>query len=500
MTNIVLINPRISEESQSSKINAIVGITFPSSLGTLAGCLHASGFENVRIIDEQIDPLSDEQIVQLAASMDTPKIIGLSVLTLNSGRAYELARKFKAADENVITVLGGIHPTVATDEVLHAEGVDIVVRGEGDVTFPRLVEKITKGQDLADTRGISILVDGEPRHNPPRELVSDLDEIPPFPYHLFEKNLYRYPSFSSVTGSRGCPHACIFCSSRSISGKRYRHHSVERIISECKTLIEKYEQPSVFFMDDNIAVNKKMFMRLCQAIIDNGLHEKAYFHGSMRGDNATDEILETAKKANFKIIYFGFETGSERLMTLINKGETVAQVVDAIKRAHAKGLSVGTTLIFGLPTETPKERWDSMRLAHSLPIDSVRFNTLTPYPGTPAYQMLEPQGKILIKENWSNFGVQYMWESDDIPYVPDGNTRLQLMFDTMYANVSYYLAPKGLWRLITSPVAGGNVIKLKQNWFLSLKESYKLARAFIYLFSRFLGVAARRLLEKLAGR
>ena len=250
-------------------------------------------------------------------------------------------------------------------------------------------------------------------------------------------------------------------------------------------------------MDDNISVNKKHFMELCDAIIREGLHHEAFFHGSMRGDNATDEILDKAVQANFRMIYYGLETGSEKLMKIINKGETVGEVTEAIERAAEKGLAVGTTIIFGLPTETRKDRWDTMRLVRSLPLSSVRFNTLAPYPGTPVYNMLASEGKILIKGDWENFGVQYMWESDDIPYVPDGNDRIELIFDTMYANLAYYLSLKGLKLLFTQSVAGGNVIKLSSKWYLSLGEILKMSRAFFYLAARFTNVTVRMLWNKL---
>ncbi|MEW6602007.1 MAG: radical SAM protein, partial [Nitrospirota bacterium] len=438
-TNVLLINPRISETSQNKKINAVINISFPTSLGILAGYLMASGVEKVEIIDEQIRPIDDSGLGGTINSLRKPRIIGLSVLTLNCGRAYELARKIKEIDPESVVVFGGIHPTVATEEVLSRPGIDVAVRCEGEETFKELVHLILAEKPFQGIAGISYKEDGKIVHNPDRMLIDDLDTIPPFPYHLFEKDLEKYPNFSGVFGSRGCPYSCTFCSARSISGRKYRYHSIGRVMQECSTLINKYKQKSVFLMDDNIAVNKKHFMELCDAIMSEGLHKKAFFHGSMRGDNATDEILEKAIQANFRIIYYGLETGSERLMKVINKGETVEEVVEAIKRAAAKGLSVGTTIIFGLPTETRKDRWDAMRLVKSLPLSSVRFNTLAPYPGTPVYKMLAPEGKVLVKGDWENFGVQYMWESDDVPYVPDGNDRIELIFDTMWANLSYYL-------------------------------------------------------------
>jgi anaerobic magnesium-protoporphyrin IX monomethyl ester cyclase len=491
--NCLLINPKISEYSQNKKINALINISFPTSIGILAGYLMASGIAGVDIVDEQLDPLHDDVLPERVLSLLEPRIIGLSVLTLNSGRAYELAAKIKKVDPACTVVLGGIHPTVIPEEALSRKAVDIAVRGEGEETFEELVRLILAGKDIAGVSGISYRNNGVIVHNADRPLIEDLDQIPPFPYHLFEKNLDRYPNFSGVFGSRGCPYSCTFCSARSISGRKYRFHSVERIISECSILVDRYKQKSVFLMDDNISVNKKHFMELCDAIIGEGLHRKAFFHGSMRGDNATDEILDKAVQANFRLIYYGLETGSERLMRVINKGETVREVAEAIERAAGKGLAVGTTIIFGLPSETRQDRWATMSFVKSLPLSSVRFNTLAPYPGTPVYKMLAPDGKILVKGDWENFGVQYMWESDDIPYVPDGNDRIELIFDTMYANLSYYLSYRGLKLLLTQSVAGGNVIKLSSKWFLSIREILKMGRAFLYLASRFFNVTARML-------
>jgi len=313
----------------------------------------------------------------------------------------------------------------------------------------------------------------------------ELDEIPAFPFDLFEENLGKYSNFGAVFTSRGCPYKCIFCSSRSVSGKRYRYYSVDRVLSEIKNLSDKYNVKAIMFLDDNIAVNQKYFTSLLDAIIEADLHRKVNFSGSMRGDNVNHKILEKAKAANFMMIAFGLETGSESLMKLIGKGETVEQVAEAIRMADQKGIAAATTIIFGLPTETRKDRWDAIKLVRSLPLSSVRFNTLSPYPGTPAYEMLNREDKILIKEDWENFAVQYMWEGDDIPYVPDGNNRYELIFDTMFANFSYYLRINGIKRMLKSSFAGGNVINLSDRWYLSPKTMWRLTMLFLYLSRRF---------------
>lgn len=495
--NILLINPAINPASQNKIVNAMVTNILPTSLGSLVAFLNGAGIESIRIIDEQMDFIKDDELARVISSLERPRIIGISVLTISSKRAYELAEKIKAIDPGSTVVLGGIHPTVLPEEALRHSGVDAVVRGEGEETFLEIIRNIFQDKDYRKIPGMSFIMNGKVTHNPERPLITDLDNIPPFPYHMFEKDVKRYNSFAAVSSSRGCPYSCTFCSSRNISGKKYRYFSVGRIIYEIKLLVEKYGQKTVWFMDDNPAANPNRFIRLLDGIIENGLHKKAQFHCSMRGDNLNEEILKKCKTANFKIIYFGLETMSEPLMEIINKAETVKQVTDAIKKTHAAGLAAGATLIFGLPTETRKDRWDAIRAVRKLPLQTVRFNTLTPYPGTPVYEELKKQDKLLIKDNWENFGVQYMWEGNDIPYVPDGNSRYELIFDTMYANFSFYLSFSGIKRMVRSSLAAGNVIQLKKRWFLSPKTLWNISRLFFYLGRRFLWISAKVASERI---
>ncbi|MDP3920829.1 MAG: radical SAM protein [Candidatus Omnitrophota bacterium] len=488
--HVLLINPAIYDKSQNKKVSAIVNKTFPTSLGILAGFLMKHGV-SVRILDEQVHPLGVRELEQAIEGLARPRIIGLSVLTMNCGRAYEISSMIHDIDPHTTVIFGGVHPTVVPEEPLGKRGVDLVIRGEGEEPLRDVVQAILSGQEYHHVLGLTYMRDGKILSNPDAPLINDLDTIPPFPYELFEEDMHAYPSFSGIIGSRGCPFKCTFCSARSISGLQFRFHSVERLISEMKILTRKYGQKSIHLMDDNIGVHRPHFLEMCDAIVKEGLHKDAWFHGSMRGDNATEEVLEASKRANFKILYFGLETGTERLMKVVDKGETLAEVVDAVHRATAKDIQIGATLIFGLPTETRAERYETMRVVDSLPLFSVRFNTLTPYPGTPVWHTEEKKGNVNIKGCWENFGVQYMWESDDIPYVPDSSDRLELMWDTMYANFANYLSPKGIWRVLTKNYAGGNVIKLESTWYLSFTEIRKMFNVTAYLLLRFLNVGVR---------
>jgi radical SAM superfamily enzyme YgiQ (UPF0313 family) len=127
--NVLLINPKINPASQSGIINRIINTTFPTSLGVLAAYLMRSGSGSVTIADEQLHPVCPKRLEELVVSLRRPRIVGLSALTVNSARAYDIARSVKRIDPEATVVLGGIHPTVLPEEALKSDGVDVVVSG-----------------------------------------------------------------------------------------------------------------------------------------------------------------------------------------------------------------------------------------------------------------------------------------------------------------------------------------------------------------------------------
>lgn len=499
---VLLVNPSITHLTQNQVVTDVIRNSFPMSLGHVAGYLEHKGY-SARIHDEQIVPLTPDEVRRQLDLMgpkgSTLKIVGFTTLTVTSGRVYELARLFKQADPDVVTMIGGIHASILPDEGLATGVIDFVVRGEGELTTTELMEALTGDRDFSKIDGLSYRNGLMAAHNPPRELIKDLNILPPFAYHFFKDTWQHYSGFFSIQSSRGCPHACIFCSQRSLTGKRYRTVNQERVLNDIGMLIEQYGATTIRFLDDNIAANKKHIMALLDAIIARGYHKKTSFEAPMRGDNMDEELLDKVKEANFSLVTFGLETCSERLMKIINKGETVEEVLRAIRMTARKGITVGTTLIFGLPTETRRERWQTIRTVFALPLDSARFNILTPYPDTPVYKELTERGeKITILPGWVNFSVQYMWENDDVPYVPPGTDKYELILTTMFANLAFYLRPRGIKNIFTKSVAGGNAVHLPRRWYLT-GYAVKMVRVFLYLLRRFLRVAGKMVWHKALG-
>lgn len=470
---MILINP--VTPNRMGMISRYSAVSLPISSGILAGYLISKG-KKVKIIDELVDPINEalSNIKDQLKQMDKPYIFGISCLTINIGRALTISKLIKLAYPDGKIILGGIHPTVLPEELLNSGYVDIVVRGEGEETLFLLYEAIKNNKSYADIAGISFRDGGNIRHNSNRSLIEDLDKISKFPYMLFDTKRYN---LDFVMTSRGCPFNCIFCSQRQISGRKYRFRSCESVIQELDLLVNKYHQQSISFLDDDFLVNKERVKTLSNSIIRNRLNRKANFGCQTRADNVNEEILKVLKEAGFTFIALGMETGSERLMRLLNKAETVKENIGAVKLIHKMGLNVNALFLFGVPTETKEERFQTYILAKGLRLRYAKFNNVVPYPGTKLFEIAKTEGILNIEENWRNFNsvggvVEGIFSKTRLPYVPKDNTEIALKRDLIRANLYFYLS--NLASLFISKKGNPGWFVLSPKWYLNPREYYHL--------------------------
>lgn len=489
---MLLLNPSIDSKTQPLLVRYFTYATFPTGLGFLAAFLREKNKAAVRIHDEQILPLNEEMLKIKIDELVLP-IIGISCLTVTAKRAFELSRQIKKQAPKALVVLGGVHPTALPEETLLRSAADIVVRGEGEKTLSEIYEAVKSNKDFRKIKGISYKKGNEIIHNEQREIIMNLEEIPPFPYDLFEENIEHYKDFGTIISSRGCPFSCIFCSQRIISGRNYRFLPNQRVVAKIKLLVEKYKQTKIWFMDDSYASNKTRLFSLLDAIIDSGYHKKVAFIAQARGKDISEEIVAKMKQANFISIAFGVETASERLMSQLNKGETVQDNINAIIKTHKAGILTDASFIMGLPGETKEDRIASRKLALELPLDGGRFNIAIPYPGTRLNEIAQKEGRLNISEDWVNCSNQNYLSSDDIPYAPVGTSRVELIYDTFIANLTFSLRPKTLRKILfTSKLSGGSVISMPSNWFASPKLLLTFLRIGFLVTKRFVSIVVKR--------
>ena len=289
---------------------------FPLGLGYIASYLMQRNHYDVKIIDANRDNLSIPQILQKVREF-SPAYIGMTVYTVNSKVAVQLAKAIKEYAKDIWVVAGGPHPSDDYPNLLSRYPFfDFVVVGEGEVSLSELFTALdsTDWAKVSQVKGIAYRdTHGEINFTGDRDLVDDIDLFPPPARDLVDFNSYirsdnLLPYAVEIMGSRGCTHRCVFCSFQ----KRWRARSPEAVIAEMKALIVQYPQTKSFlFFDDNFSADKKRVIALCQAIINAGM-DKYMWSCLCRADQVDGEMIHWMNKAGCKKIMFGL-----RLLTNI---------------------------------------------------------------------------------------------------------------------------------------------------------------------------------------
>ncbi|MGD0780414.1 MAG: FkbM family methyltransferase [Dehalococcoidales bacterium] len=373
---------------------------FPIGLGYIAAVLEKD--YDVSVIDVGAEGLNDDAIKKRIAEIE-PKIVGITSDTLSFQRAIDIATIVKQIDKKITVVIGGAHANALPTYPLKYKCFDICVYGEGERTAVELWEKLDKGKSYKDVKGISFRRQEKIVVNPKRELIENLDELPFPARHLFPMDKYRgddslsvHPVYAIGT-SRGCPYSCAFCSNNVAFGKKYRFRSTKNVVDEIDILINQYEAQGIYFREDLFTANKQRVMDICDEIVKRGLHFK--WECESRVNTVDEELLRAMKNAGCELIWFGVESGSPRVLDLLNKQINHAQIRKAYDLCEKVGIKTGASLILGVPGETLEEIQKTIELAEELKPKCawVGFVVFTAFPVSPLYEYVK-QNKLYEKE------------------------------------------------------------------------------------------------------
>ena len=292
-----------------------------------------------------------------------------------------------------LLVAGGPLPTC--DPELFLKYFDVVVCGEGEQTLLELLSAYEEGSGLSAIAGIVFRSDagwpakGELITTPARAYTRDLDRIsfparallPNGSYIRYGKKKYGF-SITTVISTRGCPFRCEFCSNV-VFGGSYRERSPGNVVDEIEeTLALGYDRIS--FTDDVFTMKKERVINVCREIRRRNLHFAWECLG--RVDALDYDTALEMKAAGCTRIFFGIESGSERILKLMNKKITLEQARQAVHAAHQAGLGVGAFFILCYPGDTDDTVLKTIRFATSLPLDYIGLSMPYPLPGTKLYK------------------------------------------------------------------------------------------------------------------
>ena len=417
------------------------GITaLPLGLAYLASVLEAEG-QRVKIID--CPTLNyDMRSLEKEVKGFKPDVVGITSTTSTIYDAYKVAELIKEINSKAKVVIGGPHVSFTAKETLkECPFIDIVVRGEGEITTKELMLHLEKGLSLEEVKGISFRKNGKIVETEDRPFIKNLDKLPFPAYHLLPMDKYKVGKhrFANTITSRGCPFSCIFCSSSELCGRVWRARSPENVVEELKVLKSEYDVSEVEFLDDTFTLNSRRVEKICDLMIKENLNLS--WSASSRVNTITQRLADIMKKAGCHTIYLGIESGSQKILDLIQKGISVIQAEKAVQIVKRAGINALGSFIIGVPGETTKSIKKTIRFAKRLNLNFVQFSICTPYPGTRLYKIAKEKGLILT-EDWSKYTIL-----DPVMKTP-GILGKELKKWLMRAYLSFYLRPKFLFEQI----------------------------------------------------
>ncbi len=337
-----------------------------------------------------------KEINDLASERDLPNdydLVAISSFSAQIYKAYEVADYYRKS--GVTVVMGGLHVSVFPEEA--KQHCASVVVGEGEIAWPRVIEDFRRGQ-LKDC------------YYPCPGESFDMACAPIPRYELLDISRYNR---LTVQTSRGCPHRCDFCGSSILIAQAYKVKPVENIIKEIRYIKSIWQQPFIEFADDNSFVTLTHAKELLRQLAYEGIH---WFTEADISIAECPELLELMQKSGCRQVLVGLESPNPEGVNHIElrrnwKKDKLQRYGWAIQEIQSRGITVNGCFILGLDGDTEQVFNQVYEFVERTGLFEVQITVLTPFPGTPLYQRLRNEGRIIDEFGWQKctlFDVNYI--------------------------------------------------------------------------------------------
>ena len=357
--------------------------------------------------EHQCRYLEVEDIRKLDVLPDGFDLVAISSFSAQMGEGYELADRYRAA--GVPVVLGGLHATALPEEA--AAHADAVVVGEGEAVWPEVLRD-------AEARRLRPIyrADGQ----------FDLAEAPMPAFHLLDFSKYNR---LTVQASRGCPFCCEFCASSRLLTGRYKQKPAARVLAEIDRICELWQHPFLEFADDNAFVNKRYWKGLLASLASRRVHWFAETDLSVHED---EELLTLARQSGCAELLIGLESPSEAALAGLEltadwKRKQWPHYREAVRRIQSHGIRVNGCFLIGLDEHGPEIFDQVLDFAVQTELFDVQITIPTPFPGTPFYERLRREGRLLHDGEWHRatlFDINYRPKQMSVEELQAGFHRL----------------------------------------------------------------------------
>lgn len=414
----------------------------PLGILYISAWLQKSGYDN-EVFDATFSTFEAQKAFILNRKPDVLALYTNLMTKLNVLRAIQFV---KAQPELAHTkvILGGPEVRNHVDKFLEY-GADYIVLGEGEESMLELIQYMDGATDVTidQIEGITYLnAAGKTTYNKERVKLKNLDELP-LPNRT-KVNLQLYfdawkakhgTSAISINTMRGCPYSCKWCS-RAVYGQSYRRRSAKHVVDEMEWIKNNYQVDSIWFVDDVFTVSHKWLKEFREELESRNL--KFPYECITRADRMNEEVIDELKASGCFRVWIGAESGSQKVIDLMDRRVDVMQVRNMIRSAQAKGIQAGTFIMVGYPGETEEDIFETVRHLKDSDPDIFTITVAYPIKGTPLYQEVE-----------NDFIQDLPWET---------STDRDIDFKRTYSRKYYNYAV----RHIVNEVNAGKALKNKQ--------------------------------------
>lgn len=374
-------------------------------LGTLyaASYIREKGYE-VALFDAMLAESEEEWAKSLDQHVPQIAVIYednfnyLSKMCLSRMREAAFTMIQMAKQYGCTVILCGADVTDHYEKYLE-QGADYCILGEGEETLAELLDQLSAGKDAGDVIGQASRFTLHPSRRPD---IKNVDALPFPAWDLVDIQKYKniwyekhgYFSMNMVT-TRGCPYHCNWCA-KPIWGQRYNSRSPENVAAEMKWLKEKYAPDHIWFADDIFGLKPNWVERFAELLIDN--NAVIPFKCLKRADLVTEKTAAALAKAGCKIVWVGAESGSQKILDAMDKGDKAEDIYRAAELLHANGIQIGFFLQFGYPGETWDDVQLTLKMVRDCMPDDIGISVSYPLPGTKFYERVKLD--LGEKQNW----------------------------------------------------------------------------------------------------
>jgi len=386
---ILFINPATSRYTRS--------VSVPLGILSIASYLESKNHK-VKIYDRTVDKTKLETVIESFR----PEIAGISLMSYKSiGDALFVAKALK--EEEIKVVFGGPLPSVVPELTLKYNFIDIISLGEGEATWLELAEFYENGgSDLSKIRGIAFKnPEGETVYTGERDFI-DLRLLAPLNWKLINVPKYFQSSYGCkkmlyLYSAKGCPHSCTFCYNKDFHRCTYRKRPFEILLDEIKYLVNNYAMDGVYFADELWCRNKKEMFDICTKLKELNLD---FVWGCQTRIGLFDEEdFVYMHECGCRWIFFGIESGYEKILKKINKNISYDKIEDTFHACKKANIACIGSFIAGFPDETTDDLKQTINLINKLDTSLINLNYLALIPGSEIYKFLVESGKYTEVES-----------------------------------------------------------------------------------------------------